>query len=191
MLLVASSALQLHHLLVVNFLFSFSVLPPLAIEIGFRRERVEHNETQRNFIVILEKDRQSEQTFDIRIQISTPRIQGVGEPATAFPTQPADFRLGDDPVIRVTLPPSENQTVLVYTIFEDLIPENTEIFQLSSDPDPDTPNNPEFNCDDDPNFRFNGRDCFPDLQVVIFDDDGESLLFIGAANSYFKNTRLD
>ena len=142
-------------------------------------------------MVILEKDRQSEQTFAIRIQISTPRIQGVGEPATAFPTQPADFRLGVDPVIHVTLPPLLNQITLVYTIFEDLIPENTDIFQLSSDPDPDTPNNPEFNCDDDPNFRFNGRDCFPDVQVLILDDDGESLLFIGAANSYFMNTRLD
>ena len=149
-----------------------SVPSPLAIEIGFREARVEHNETQTTFTAILEKDRQSEQTFDIRIQISTPRIQGVGEPATAAPSVPADFRLGDEPVITVRLPPSFNQTTLAYTIFEDLIPENTEIFQLSSDPDPNTPNNPEFNCDDDPQYRFNGRDCFPDLQVLILDDDG-------------------
>ena len=166
------------HLLVVNFLFSFSVLPPLAIEIGFREPRVDHNESQATFMAILEKDRQSEQTFAIRIQISTPRIQGVGEPATAFPTPPADFRLGTVNVFMMRLTPADNQTTLAYTIFEDLIPENTEIFQLSSYPDPDTPNNPEFNCDDNPSFRFNGRDCFPDLQVVILDNDGESLLLL-------------
>ena len=163
------------------------VLPPLAIEIGFRQARVEHNETQRTFTAILEKDRQSEQTFDIRIQISTPRIQGVGEPATASPSEPADFRLGDTTVISVRLTPADNGTELAYQIFEDNIPENTEIFQLSSDPDPNTPSNPEFSCDDNPSFRFNGRDCFPDLQVVILDNDGESLLI----NSYFKNARLD
>ena len=155
-------------------LIAVSVLPPLAIEIGFREARVEHNESQATFTAILEKDRQSEQTFAIRIQISTPRIQGVGEPATAFPTQPADFRLGSTYVIITRLTPADNDTVLAYQIFDDNIPENTEIFQLSSDPDPNTPNNPEFICDDDPSFRFNGRDCFPNLQVVIFDNDGES-----------------
>ena len=149
-----------------------SVLPPLAIEIGFRQERIEHNETQRNFWVILEKDRQSEQTFSIRIQISTPRIQGVGEPATTYPAQPADFRFGSANVIITRLTPADNDTLIAYQIFEDNIPENTEVFQLSSDPDPDTPNNPDFNCDDDPSFRFNGRDCFPDFQVLILDNDG-------------------
>ena len=109
------------HLLVVNFLFSFSVLPPLAIEIGFREPRVDHNESQATFMAILEKDRQSEQTFAIRIQISTPRIQGVGEPATAFPTPPADFRLGTVNVFMMRLTPADNQTTLAYTIFEDLI----------------------------------------------------------------------
>ena len=150
----------------------FSVLPPLAIEIGFREARVEHNESQATFTAILEKDRQSEQTFEIRIQISTPRIQGVWEPATAFPKQPADFRFGSSSVILVRLTPADNDTVLVYQILEDNIPENTEIFQLSSDPDPDTPNNPDFNCDDDPQYRFNGRDCFADHQVLILDHDG-------------------
>ena len=142
-------------------------------------------------MVILEKDRQSEQTFYIRIQISTPRIQGLGEPATASPSEPADFSIGERTVIRVRLTPEDNQTMIAYRIFEDNIPENTEIFQLSSDPDPDTPNNPDFLCDDNPSFRFNGRDCFPDVQVVILDDDGESLLFIGVANDYFMNARLD
>ena len=69
--------------------------------------------------------------------------------------------------------------MLAYTIFEDQIPENTEIFQLSADPDPDTPNNPDFDCDDNAMYRFNDRDCFPDLQILILDDESESLLFVG------------
>ena len=166
-------------------------LLPLAIEIGFREATVEHNESasQATFTAILEKDRQSEQTFVVRIQISTPRVQGVGEPATAFPTQPADFSLGTAAAFNVTLTPADNGTELAYQILDDNIPENTEIFQLSSDPDPNTPNNPDFLCDDDPSFQFNGRDCFSDLLVVILDDDGEALLFIGVAKWLFKNAR--
>jgi len=64
-------------------------------------------------------------------------------------------------------------------IFQDNIPENTEIFQLSADPDPSTPNNPDFDCDDNATYRFNDRDCFPDLQILILDDDGEPFLFVG------------
>jgi len=63
-------------------------------------------------------------------------------------------------VLSVQLTPEVNGTRIHYTIFEDQIPENTEIFQLSSDPDPDTPNNPDFDCDDDPIYRFNDHDCF-------------------------------
>ena len=170
-----SSRLQSLFLLIAVF-----VLPPLAIEIGFTQARVNHSETpQRTITTILEKDRPSEQTFAIRIQISTPRIQGLGAPATASPSEPADFRLGEDPVVIVRLSPAFNQTTLAYTIFQDNIPEGTEIFQLSVDPDPDTPNNPDFDCDADPRFRFNGSDCFLDLQVLILDGDGEPLLFLG------------
>jgi len=148
------------------------------------------NETEANFMAILEKDRQSEQTFVVRIQISTPSIRGVGEPATPERTSPQDppnpladfrlgnFRLGDRLISSVRLTPDNSQTVFTYTIFQDNIPENTEIFQLSADPDPDTPNNPDFDCDDDPMFQFNGRDCFPDLQILILDDDSEPLFFL-------------
>ena len=174
-------------------MIAVSVLPPLAIEIGFTQARIEHNETQQNFMAILEKDRQSEQTFVVRIQISTPSIRGVGEPATPERTSPqqppnplADFRIGNRNVLFVRLTPEDSGTVLLYTIFEDNSPENTEIFQLSADPDPDTPNNPDFDCDDDPMFQFNGRDCFPDLQVLILDDDSKSL--ISWCNGDFKNT---
>ena len=166
-------------------MIAVSVLPPLAIEIGFTQARIEHNETEANFRAILEKDRPSEQTFVVRIQISTPSIRGVGEPATperTSPTDPqsqlADFRLGVVTVVFVRLTPDVNGAVFDYTIFQDNTPENTEIFQLSADPDPDTPNNPDFDCDDDPMFQFNGRDCFPDLQILILDDDSEPLFFL-------------
>ena len=159
-----------------------SPLLPLAIEIGFTQARVEHNETGAQFSAVLRKDRPSEQTFFIRIQISTPRIQRVGEPATAFPSQPADFALANFTLgtrtVIFALTPADNGTELEYTIFEDNIPENTEIFQLSAAPDPNTLGTPDFDCDDDPMFRFNGHDCFPDLQVLILDDDGELLLFL-------------
>ena len=167
-------------------MIAVSVLPPLAIEIGFTQERIEHNETQRQFTTLLEKDRQSEQTFVVRIQISTPSIRGVGEPATPERTSPqdppnplADFRLGNRLLVTVRLTPDVNETEIRYQIFEDNTPENTEIFQLSADPDPDTPNNPDFDCDDDPMYQFNDRDCFPDLQILILDDDSEPLLFLG------------
>ena len=147
---------------------------PPAIEIGFTQARVEHNESQATFEAVLAKDRQSEQTFFIRIQISTPRIPDVAEPATTLPSTPPDFIVGFANVLRVTLTPADNSTVLPYQIIGDNIPENTEIFQLSAAPDPDIPSNPDFDCDNNRMFRFDGRDCFPDLQVLILDDDGES-----------------
>ena len=159
-----------------------SPLLPLAIEIGFTQARIKHNETGAQFSAVLKKDRPSEQTFFIQIQLSTPRMQRVGEPATAFPSQPVDFTLANFTLgtrtVIFALTPADNGTELEYTIFEDNIPENTEIFQLSAAPDPNTLGNPDFDCDDDPMFRFNGHDCFPDLQVLILDDDGELLLFL-------------
>ena len=90
-------------------------------------------------MALLEKDRPSEQTFVVRIQISTPSIRGVGERATPERTSPqeppnplADFRLGNVLVVLVPLTPEDSGMVFAYTIFEDQIPENTEIFQLSA-----------------------------------------------------------
>jgi len=163
-------------------LIEVSPLLPLAIEIGFTQATAVHSETGEQFSAVLRKDRLSEQTFFIRIQTSTPQIQGLGEPATAFPSQPADFALANFTLgtrtVIFALTPADNETEFEYTIFEDNIPENTEIFQLSAAPDPNTPGNPDFECDDDPMFQFNGRDCFRDLQVLILDDDGELLLFL-------------
>ena len=150
-----------------------------AIEIGFTQARVEQSETQATFMAVLEKDRQSDQKFVVRIQISTPYIPGVGEPASS----PADFILGTTSVITATLIPEFNSTLLAYVINDDQIPENTEFFQLSSDRNPGTP---DFDCDDDPTSRFNGHDCFPDLRVIILDNDGETLSLLGATSIVLK-----
>ena len=61
--------------------------------------------------------------------------------------------------------------MILYQIFEDIIPENTEIFQLSANV-----SNPDI--DGDPTLRSNGSDYFSDLQVRILDDDGEPLYFL-------------
>ena len=150
-----------------------SVLPPLAIEIGFRNSTIQHNEEERLFRAILEKDRPSELEYVVDIVVSTPNT-GDGQAATPN----VDFSLGSNLVIgatRVRVSPTQDRVVFAYQIFQDNIPENTELIQLSSSSNED----PTFLCDDDPMFRFNGRDCFRDLQIQILDDDGESLLFLG------------
>ena len=146
----------------------FSSFPP-AIEIGFTQERVEHNELNATFSAIIMKTRPSEQTFNIQVRISTPRILGFGEPATLgddfeFPDV-GDFRIGD--VLNVTMKPDDNETEISYQIFEDQIPERTEIFLISSRAFPGSP--PFFDCDDGSGLQ----DCFPELQVSVVDDDGE------------------
>ena len=77
-----------------------------AIEIGFTQVRFEHNETQATFMAVLEKDLQSDQTFVVQIQISTPYIPGVASPA--------DFILGTTSVITARLTPEVNSTLLAY-----------------------------------------------------------------------------
>ena len=136
-------------------------LPPLAIKIGFRHERVEHNEAEANYTAVLEKDRQSEQTFQIEILISSPHIVGLGEPAT----QGDDFQASS--VSNVTLIPDDNQTEIIYQIVGDKISERPETFLVSSHAIPTTP---AFDCD-------GLQDCFPELQVSVVDDDSELLNF--------------
>ena len=52
-----------------------SVLPPLAIEIGFRNSTIQHNEEERLFRAILEKDRPSELEYVVDIVVSTPNTR--------------------------------------------------------------------------------------------------------------------
>ena len=79
-------------------LITDSVLPSLAIKIGFKQARVEHNESEANYTAVLEKDRQSEQTFQIEILISSPHIVGLGEPAT----QGDDFQVSNVSIVTLT-----------------------------------------------------------------------------------------
>ena len=143
-----------------NVLIAVSVFPPLAIEIGFTQARIEHNETEANFMAILEKDRQSEQTFQIEILISSPYILGLGEPAT----QGDDFQANN--VSIVTLTPDDNQMEIVYQIVGDKLSERLETFLVSSCA---IPNTPAFDCD--------GQDCFSELQVSVIDNDCKLLKF--------------
>ena len=135
-------------------------LPPLAIEIGFRHERVNHSETEANYTAVLEKDRPSEQTFQLEILISTPHIMGLGEPAT----QGDDFQVSS--VSIVTLTPDDNQTEIVYQIVGDKISERLETFLVSSRA---ISNTPAFDCD--------GQYCYSDLQVSVIDNDRKLLKF--------------
>ena len=146
-----------------------SFLPPLAIEIGFRQPTAQHNEEERIFAVILEKDRPSELDYVVNIVVSTPNT-GDGQAATPD----VDFRLGNlvIGVAQFRVAPTQDRIVFNYQIFQDNIPEHTELIQMSSS----SKEVPTFLCDADPKFRFNGRDCFRDLQIQIFDHDGEPLL---------------
>ena len=147
-----------------------SVLPPIAIEIGFRNSKIQHNEEERLFIAILEKDRPSELEYVVDIVVSTPNT-GDGRAATPD----VDFGLGNLVIgaSRVRVAPTQDRIVFAYQIFQDLIPEDTELIQISSSSNELS----TFLCDADPMFRFNGRDCFRDLQIQILDDDGEPPLF--------------
>jgi len=144
-------------------LIAHSVLPPPAIEIGFRQARVEHNEneTEAIYMAVLEKNHPSEQTFQIGILISTRYILGLGEPA-----KPGDdFQVSS--VSNVTLTPDDNQTEIVYQIVGDEIPERTEIFLVSSRA---IPNTPAYDC--------GGQDCFSELQVSVTDNDVVTVGFV-------------
>ena len=112
-------------------------------------------------MAVLEKNHPSEQTFQIEILINTPYILGLGEPATIGD----DFQVSN--VLNVTLTPDDNQMEIPYQIVGDEIPERTETFLVSSRTIPDSP---AFDCD-------GLQDCFPELQVLIRDDDGKLLKF--------------
>ena len=143
-----------------SVLITDSVLPPLAIKIGFKQARVNHSESEASYTAVLEKDRQSEQTFQMEIHICTPYILGLGEPAT----QGDDFQANN--VLTVTLTPDDNQTEIVYQIVGDKISERPETFLVSSRA---IPNTPAFDCD--------GQDCFSELQVSVIDNDCKLLKF--------------
>ena len=148
---------------------ALSVLPPPAIEIGFTQARVERNESQAQYSAVIEKSRPSEQTFAINFTSVNISLDGAATPGS-------DFNATDG-IVTVTLLPAESSTTVTYQILEDSIPENEEFFRLVLSPDP------VFFCDSGEMSRYVGFECFSSLEVVILDDDGEPLVFLGVANS--------
>ena len=113
------------------------------------------------FDTIINKSRESEQTFDLRIQITTV-LSGVGRSTT----QGEDFEIFGAPgtnIVVQRMSPDENNVIFSYRIHEDSTPENQEVFQLFVTPNPGSP---AFSCDVN-----NG--CYQRLEVVIIDNDGE------------------
>ena len=141
-----------------------------AIEIGFTRERITRFERfASQFDEIITKNRVSEQTFQLQIEIST-IISGSGLQRA---TQDEDFAIGlpNTTLVYNTLPPSESNLLFGYQIFQDNRSENTEVFQVSVTLDPRSASNPSFDCN-----RDNG--CYRRLEVRIVDDDGELSLYL-------------
>ena len=106
----------------------------------------------------------SEQTFLLQIEIST-IITGSGLQRA---TQDEDFAISlpSTTLVYSTLTPMESNLPFGYQIFQDNIPENTEVFQVSVTPDPRNASNPSFDCNSD-----NG--CYRRIDIRIEDDDGE------------------
>ena len=133
-----------------------------AIDIGFTRQRIELFEEEAQLSTPIRKNRRSEQTFTARIEISTPLVSGLGRNATPV----SDFEIRDMEVPRVVnrlLSPEQDSIEFAYRIIHDLIPENSEIFQLSIT---SLPNTTTFACE-----PANG--CYRDLIIIIQDNDGE------------------
>ena len=144
-------------MIAVSFFFSFLFT---AIEIGFTQQRIFHTEEFRQFDVLINKSRASEQTFFVQFEIST-----LNSPFGQSATRGADFQTGRPGMstVLLRLPPYQPNALFSYRIIGDNSPENQEVFQLSVTPDIGSPT---FTCN-----VANG--CFQQLEVVIVDDDGE------------------
>ena len=130
-----------------------------AIDIGFTRQRIYHNEVFYQFEALINKSHESEQTFIAQIEIST-LISPFGQRAT----QGEDFVTGpfDISIVLMSLGPSQPNELVPYQIIGDNTPENQEVFQMSVTP---AIGSPTFTC-----TEING--CFQQLEIVIQDDDG-------------------
>ena len=137
------------------------VLPPsTAIEIGFTRQRIYLTENHRQYETLINKSRESEQTFFLQIEVST-LLSRAGQRATPdedFQTGPTDRHVWYRLIV-----PSQNNILLSYAIRDDLTPENQEVFQVSVT---SAINSPPFGCS-----VTNG--CYQQIEIVIIDDDGE------------------
>ena len=143
----------------------FSLPPPhisTAIDIGFTRQRIYHNEQPWQFETIVTKSRESEQTFYLQIEVTT-LLSGAGQSATLG----EDFQTGGQVLqgrtfVFWTMSHYSSSITTGYLLHDDLTPENPEVFQLSITP---AINSPRFGCS-----ITNG--CYQQIEVVIIDDDG-------------------
>ena len=110
--------------------------------------------------MLINKSRVSEQTFIAQFEIST-----LNSPFGQSATRGEDFVVGAPgfSTVLLRLQPDEPNTLFSYQIIGDDIPEYQEVFQLSITPEIGSPT---FTC-----TEANG--CFPQLEIVIVDDDGE------------------
>ena len=135
------------------------VLPPsTAIEIGFTRQRIYLIEDFQQYDTLINKSRESEQTFLLQIEVST-LLSGAGQRAT--PDE--DFQTSAINRWIQQMDPRENYITTSYLVCDDLTPENHEVFQLSVTPEISSP---PFDCS-----ITNG--CYQQIEIVIIDDDGE------------------
>ena len=137
---------------------------PSAIDIGFTQELITILEEQRQLDTTINKSRESEQRFQLQIELSA-----VSEELT-LATRGVDFEIGGDAERNLTvvfrrMDPRQNMIFFAYQIIGDNTPENLEVFQLSVTPGP---NSSFFSC--------SSPGCYQRLTIQIQDDDGELLL---------------
>ena len=127
--------------------------PPPAIQIGFTQPTVSHNETRETFSANIRMLQPSNLTFVVRIQVDTDSDFSIVDPMQCD---------NERDVVCVVLGPEESEGTIQYEVYDDEIPENTEIFELAiiTNPAP----NPIFICT---------NTCNQELQISIFDDDSE------------------
>ena len=136
---------------------SFS--PSTAIEIGFTRQRIYLIEDFLLYDTLINKSRESQQTFTLQIEVST-LLSGAGQ--RAIPGE--DFQIGlINRFLIQQMDPREKYITTSYLILDDLTPESQEVFQLSVTPEISSP---PFDCS-----ITNG--CYQQIEIVIIDDDGE------------------
>ena len=115
----------------------------------------------RQFGILINKSRASEQTFTAQVELST-----LNSPFGQSATRVEDFQIhwsDRSAVFLIRLGPPEPDIIFPYQIVGDNTPENQEVFQLSITP---TIGSPTFTC-----TEANG--CFQQLEIVIVDDDGK------------------
>ena len=130
-----------------------------AIEIGFTRQRIYHEESWGEINTIINISRVSEQNIFILVESST-HLSEFGQRATLD----RDFMIGyNGRFVYLNVWHGASYIYFTYRILGDNVPENQEVFQVSVT---SAINSPPFGCS-----VTNG--CYQQIEIVIIDDDGE------------------